>query len=82
MVKTGMANVSALIVSDVGGTAYDFVGIGEGTTSPTADDTALETLVKRKAGVGTQITTSFTDDTCKWVATFSSSDSLSGTWGH
>ena len=79
MAKTGMAQVAGLILTDVGGTAFDYVGIGTGTTAPTADDTDLETPVKRKAGTGTRTTTTFTDDTSKLVATFSSADTLSGT---
>jgi len=79
MVKTGMAHVAGLILVDVGGTAFDFVGIGTGTTAPTADDTDLETPVKRKAGTGTRETTTFTNDTSKLVTTFSSADTLSGT---
>lgn len=31
--KYGMAQVAALILTDVGGTAYDFIGIGNGTTA-------------------------------------------------
>lgn len=79
MAETGMALVAALILTDQGGTAFDYVGIGTGTTDPTASDTDLETPVKRKAGTGTVITTTFTNDTSKLVATFSSADSLSGT---
>ena len=79
MAKTGMAQVAGLILTDVGGTAFDYVGIGTGTTAPTADDEDLETPVKRKAGTGTRTTTTFTNDTSKLVATFSSADTLSGT---
>ena len=79
MAKTGMAQVAGLILTDVGGTAFDFVGIGTGTTAPTADDTDLETPVKRKAGTGTRTTTTFTNDTAQLVATFSKDDTLSGT---
>lgn len=79
MAKTGMAQVAGLILTDVGGTAFDYVGIGTGTTPPTADDEDLETPVKRKAGTGTRETTTFTNDTSKLVATFSKDDTLSGT---
>ncbi len=77
--ETGMAHVAGLILTDVGGTAFDYVGIGTGTTDPTAGDEDLETPVKRKAGTGTRITTTFTNDTSKLVVTFSSTDTLSGT---
>jgi len=79
MAKTGMAEVAGLILADVGGTAFDYIAIGTGTTAPTADDTALENEVKRKAAVGSRITTAFTNDTAKLVTTFSSADTLSGT---
>lgn len=79
MAKTGMAQVAGLILTDVGGTAFDFIGIGTGTTPPTADNTDLETPVKRKTATGTRITTTFTDDTSKLVATFAAADTLSGT---
>jgi len=78
MAKTGMAQVAGLILTDVGGTAFDYVGIGTGTTAESADHTDLITPVKRKAGTGTRITTTFTDDTAQLVATFSSADTLSG----
>ena len=81
MAKTGMADVAGLILGDVGGTAFDYVGIGDGDTAESADHTDLQgTNKKRKAGTGTRITTTFTDDTAQFVATFSSADTLSGTW--
>jgi len=79
MAKTGMAHVAALILVDVGGTAFDYVGIGTSTAAESADHTDLQTPVKRKAGTGTRVTTTFTNDTAKLVATFSSADTLSGT---
>jgi len=78
MAKTGMAQVAGLILTDVGGTAFDFIGIGTGTTAPTADDTDLQTSVKRKAATGTRVTTTFTNDTAQLVATFAAADTLSG----
>jgi len=83
MAKTGMVNVAGLILLDVGGTAYDFIGIGDSNTAENADHTDLqaETNKKRKAGTGTLIETAFADDTAQIVVTFSSSDSLSGSWG-
>lgn len=80
MVKTGMAQVAGLILTDQEAALdkFDFIGIGTGTTAPTADDTDLQTSVKRKAGTGTRVTTSFTNDTAQIVATFSSADGLSG----
>ena len=80
MAKTGMAQVAGLILTDVGGTAFDYVGIGtDGTTAESADHTDLQTPVKRKAGTGTRVTTTFTNDTAQLVATFAAADGLSGT---
>lgn len=76
--KTGMAQVAGLILTDVAGTAFDYVGIGTGTTAESADHTDLITPVKRKAGTGTRVTTTVTNDTAQLVATFSSGDTLSG----
>jgi len=78
MAKTGMAQVAGLILVDVGGTAFDYIGIGTSTAAESADHTDLQTPVKRKAGTGTRVTTTFTNDTAKLVVTFSSADTLSG----
>lgn len=78
MAKTGMAQVAGLILTDVAGTAFDYVGIGTGTTAESADHTDLITPVKRKAAVGTRVQTTFSNDTAQWVITFSSADTLSG----
>jgi len=77
--KYGMAEVAGLILTDIGGTAFDYIAIGTGTTAATVDDQTLETEIKRKAATGTRITTTQTNDTSQWVATFSSDDGLSGT---
>jgi len=79
MTKVGMAEVAGLILADVGGTPFDYIAIGTGTTTPTADDTALEAEVARKAAVGSRETTAFANDTAKLVTTFSSADGLTGT---
>jgi len=78
MAKTGMAQVAGLILLDVGGTAFDFIGIGTSTVAESPDHTDLQAPVKRKAGVGTRVTTVFTNDTAQLVTTFSSADTLSG----
>ena len=80
MANTGMVEVGSLIVADVGGTAFDVIGIGETNTAENAAHTALQGPIKRKVSVGTQVTTTFANDTCQWVATFSAAlDTLSGT---
>lgn len=77
--NVGMAQVAGLILTDVGGDAFDFIGIGtDGTTAESAAHTDLQTSVKRKAGTGTRVTTIQTNDTAQLVTTFSSADTLSG----
>lgn len=75
----GFKEVAGLILTDVGGTAFDYIGIGTGTTGALATDTILETEVKRKAGTGTRVTTTVADDTSQIVVTFAAADTLSGT---
>lgn len=77
--KYGMAQAAGLMLTDVGGTAFDFIGIGTGTTAESKDHSDLITPVKRKAAVGTRVTTTETNDTAQLVTTFSSADTLSGT---
>jgi len=76
--KYGMAETAALLVLDVGGTAFDYVAIGEGVTAPTVNNQTLESELKRKASTGTRIQTTQVNDTAKWTASFSSADGLSG----
>lgn len=81
IVNAGLAEVSGLILTDVGGTAFDYIAIGTGTTAANATDTTLETEIttnggQRAAGTGTQTTTTVTNDTAQLVVTFS----LTGTF--
>lgn len=76
MTNAGFGVTSGLIIGT--GTAFTAVAIGTGTTAAAATQTALVTEVKRKAGSNSQVTTTQTNDTSQWDATFSSSDSLSG----
>jgi hypothetical protein len=80
LTNAAFAALSAMILLDVGGvTAWDFMALGTGTTGsgdPTVS--ALVTEINRKAAVGTQQTTTVTNDTAQWQATFSSADGLSG----
>ena len=77
--NVGFAEVAGLILLDVGGTAFDYIAIGTGTTAFDPTQTALVSEVIRKAGTGSKTTTSVTDDTAQLVTTFSSADTLSGT---
>ncbi len=71
IVNTGLAEVAGLLLTDVGGTAFDYVAIGTGTTEPSATDTALENETHRVAATGSRVTTNVTNDTAQLVATFS-----------
>jgi len=77
--NAGMAEVAGLILTDVGGTPFDYIAIGTGTTAFDPTQTALVNEIKRKAATGTRVTTSVTNDTAQLVTTFSSADGLTGT---
>jgi hypothetical protein len=79
LTNAGFASVAGLILTDVGDTPYDYLAIGTGTTAFDPTQTALVTEIKRKAGTGTRVTTSVTNDTANLTTTFSSADGLSGT---
>jgi len=80
MTNAGFAALAGLILVDVGGTAFDYIAIGKGTTAAAATDTALETEVKRKTGTGTRVTVTVANDTAKLTCQFSkAADGLSGT---
>ena len=71
-----MGTTAKLMTSDVGETAYDYIGIGTGTTAASASDTWLETEQQVSAATGTTTTTTQTDDTMQLVVdafTFSGS---------
>ncbi len=71
IVTTGKGSMSGLLLSDIGGTAFDYIAIGTGTTGVVAGDTTLETESMRVAGTGTQTTTTTTNDTAHLESTFS-----------
>jgi len=75
----GFAEIAGLMLTDVGGTPFDYVAIGTGTTAFDPSQTALASELIRKAGTGTRVTTTVTNDTAQLVAVFSSGDGLSGT---
>ena len=79
LTNTGFASVAGLLLTDVGDTAYDYIGIGTGVVAADPTDTDLGTPVKRKAGTGTRVTTTVADDTSQIVVTFVAGDTLSGT---
>ncbi len=79
LTNTGFASVAGLLLTDVGDTAYDYIGIGTGVVAADPTDTDLGTPVKRKAGTGTRETTTVANDTAQIVVTFAAADTLSGT---
>lgn len=78
-VNVGKAEVAKLIGAGLGGTAFQYIAIGTGTTAEAATDTAMQTEIARKAATVTNVTTTLTNDTARFVATFSSADGLTGT---
>lgn len=68
---TGKNAVSALILKDVGGTAFDSIAIGLGSATATNTQTALDTEYAKVACVGTQVQVTSTNDTAQLVASFS-----------
>lgn len=82
--KAGMAHMAGLFLTDVGGTAFDYIALGIGTTGATADDTALESEIasgggERAAATGTRVTTTNTNDTSQLVKTFTFTSSFAVT---
>jgi len=80
----GKAIVSGLMLLDIGGTAFDYIAIGTGTTGEAHTDTQLETEISsgggsRTAGTGTQVTTTYTNDTAQLVVTFNFTSSFAVT---
>jgi hypothetical protein len=70
----GKAELSALMLTDIGGTAFDYIAIGTGNPSATALGAECGSDGGERRGgadvVGTQETTTTTDDTAQWVTTF------------
>lgn len=84
VVTAGKAHVAGLLLVDVGGTAFDYIAIGTGTTAAAAGDTALGTEIttnggQRAAGTGTRVTTTVTNDTAQLVLTYSFTGSFAVT---
>lgn len=74
----GFAETSGLLLTDIGGTAFDFIGIGTGAVAADPTDTDLGAEEARKAGTGTQQTTAVADDTAQLVDSFAAADGLAG----
>ncbi|MHA1305574.1 MAG: hypothetical protein ACTSPI_17880 [Candidatus Heimdallarchaeaceae archaeon] len=75
IMNVGLAEISGLILKDIGGNAFDYLAIGTGTTAPNATQTALVSETYRQAGTGSQITTTVTNDTARLTTSMSITDS-------
>jgi hypothetical protein len=67
---SGKGTVSALILKDIGGSAYDAIAIGLGAAAATNTDTALGTEYAKAVCVGTQVQVTSTNDTAQLVGSF------------
>ncbi|RLG77356.1 MAG: hypothetical protein DRO12_02450 [Thermoprotei archaeon] len=76
IVNVGKAQVAGLI-NGVVTTPFKYIAIGTGTTSPSAGDTALESEVDRAEATVGRTTTSVTNDTATFDATFNFTASYS-----
>ena len=65
VMNAGKAEMSGLLLKDVGGQAFDYVAIGTGTTAPNITQTALVGEKYRNACTGSQQTTTVTNDTAR-----------------
>lgn len=74
----GFAEVTALMLTDIGGTAFDFIGIGTGAVGADPTDTDLGVEEARKAGAGTQQTEDVANDVAQIIASFAAADGLAG----
>ena len=65
IMNAGKAEVTGLMLTDIGGTAFDYLAVGTSATAPNATQTALIAQVYRVAGTGSQQTTTTTNDTAR-----------------
>lgn len=75
VVSTGKAGMAGLLVGTGGVSAFEYIALGTGSTTPAAGDTALEAEIT-SGGAGralastSRVTTGVTDDTSQLQATF------------
>lgn len=77
--NAGFATVAGLILTDVGGTPFDFIAIGMSSVAFSPTQTALGNELFRKAASGSRVTISVPNDTAQLITTYSKDDGLSGT---
>ena len=71
IMNAGLAEISGLILTDIGGNAFDYLAIGTTNTAPNATQSALIAETYRVAGTGSQETDSVTDDTARLTTSVS-----------
>ena len=76
IMNTGKAVITGLMLTDVGGTAFDYLAIGTSATAPSATNTALFGEMYRVASTGSQQTTTTTDDTARLTTSFAITGSV------
>lgn len=81
LTNAGMGRVSGLVNGEVTN-FFEHLALGTNDTSESASDTALGSEINSNGGeraeaTTSQVTTSVTDDTAKWVKTFNFTGSLS-----
>jgi len=77
IMNAGIAEVTALILTDQSGTAFDYLSIGTGSGAPNATETALLGEKYRSAGTGSQETDTVTNDTAQLTTSISITSSIS-----
>jgi len=70
ILNEGIGRVSGLLNGEVSG-YYDYIAIGTSDATASASDTSLHSEIDRGLATTSQETTSITNDTAKWVKTFS-----------
>lgn len=70
--NVGAAEVAGLINGVTTG-PFSYIAIGSGTTSPSRNDTALQSELARGNATESRTTTDVTDDTAQWEYTFTAS---------
>ena len=65
IMNAGLAEITGLMLNDVGGTAFDYLAVGTSATAPNATQTALVAEVYRIASTGSQETDSVSNDTAR-----------------
>lgn len=84
LTKTGFAAMAGLFGNVDSQNPFQYIAIGTGTTTETADDTALENEIttgggERGSATVSRVTTTNTNDTCQLVKTFNFTSSFAVT---